>query len=68
MRYMKTNELTITQVANELGMSHDMITRWWRKGIIQGRKKNPFARNSPVLIPESELKKIKKVLDVAAKS
>lgn len=68
MRSMKINQpqntLTTMQVANELGVTHDMINRLWRQGIIKGKKKNPFARNSPVLIPASELEKLKKAFDI----
>ncbi len=60
MRYMKKETLTVAQVASALGVSHDMVNRWWKQGIIKGHKKNPFARNSPILIPASELVKLKK--------
>ncbi len=56
-------EFTIKQASIELGMSHDMVTRLWHKGIIKGRKKNPFARNSPILISFDELSRVKKIVE-----
>lgn len=67
MRYMKSNELSIKEFAEKVSMSHDMVTRLWKKGTIKGRKKNPFARNSPVLIPSSELERVKKVIHESQK-
>ena len=61
--YMKKEaQMTVKVFSEELGLSHDIITRWWRQGIIKGQKKNPFARNSPILIPSTELERIKKVI------
>jgi hypothetical protein len=65
MRYMHNKPqttLTINQFAALLGVSRDMALRWWHAGILKGAKKNPFARNSPVIIQSSEVDRVKKVL------
>ena len=65
MRYMKKaqNKLTVKEFAERVGWSHDTVLRMVNAGKLKGEKKNPMAKNSPVLIPESELKK---VVNVAA--
>jgi predicted site-specific integrase-resolvase len=56
-----TKELTVSEFAERLGVSRDMVIRWWRNGLLKGKKQNPFARNSPVFIPSSELDRMMKV-------
>jgi len=56
-------ELTVQEFAKELGVSHDMVTRWVRAGKIQGRKKNPFAVKTTYLIPASEIERVKKLME-----
>ena len=50
--------LTALEFAQRVGWSHDTVLRMVRMGRITGKKKNPLALTSPVLIPESELKKV----------
>lgn len=52
--------LTVSEFAEKSGLSHDTVTRLVKEGKIAGRKKNPFRRTSPFLIPESEVKRFKK--------
>lgn len=60
MRYMdKKKELTIVEFAGRVGLSHDTILRMVKLKRIKGFKKNPLGRNSPIMIPASELEKYK---------
>jgi excisionase family DNA binding protein len=58
-----TKELTVKEFAEELNVSHDMITEWLHAGKIKGRRRNPFAKQSAFLIPESELDRVKKLME-----
>lgn len=55
-------EMTVQQFADELSVSHDMVTRWLHAGKIKGRKQNPFAKRSAFLIPANELERVKKLM------
>ena len=54
--------LTTVQFANALGVSRDIVERWVKTGKVKGSKKGPFpGRTSPILIPASELERVKKM-------
>ncbi len=55
-------ELTVQQFAAELQVSHDLVLLWVHAGKIKSRRKNPFAKQSPFLIPVSELERVKKLM------
>lgn len=56
---MKKN-ITIPQFAVELGLSRTTIERMIKSNKIKAVKKNPLAgRTSPLLIPASELERVK---------
>lgn len=58
-------QLTIKEAAEILGVSHDTVTRWVKTGKVKGTKKGPFpGRTSPILIPDSEIKRVKKLMQV----
>ena len=61
---MKTNEMTIPEFAEELNVSRQTVTRWVQAGKVKGKKKGPFpGKTSPVLIPVSELERVKKLME-----
>ena len=62
MKRDEPKELTIQEFADELHISHDMVTRWLHAGKIKGRRKNPLAKQSAFLIPVSELERVKKLM------
>ncbi len=57
-----TNELTVAQFAEEIGLSEDTVLRGLHSGKIKGRKKNPLAQKSAFLITTSELDRVKKLM------
>jgi excisionase family DNA binding protein len=65
---MATN-LTIPQFADALGVSRTTVQRMIQNKAIKAVKKNPLAgRTSPLLIPASELARVKKLQNEQAKS
>lgn len=47
-----------------MNVSHDTVSRWVKLGLVKGKKKGPFpAKNSPILIPASELDRVKKLAE-----
>jgi len=64
-----TNALTIPQFAEELGVSRFTVQKWVQSGKVKGSKKGPFpGKTSPILIPASELERVKKLMDGNSKS
>ncbi|MCQ3938434.1 MAG: hypothetical protein DPW18_15505 [Chloroflexi bacterium] len=62
-----TKTLTIPEFAGALGVSRKTIERLIKSGKIKAAKKNPFGgRTSPLVIPASELERVKKLRDSAA--
>jgi len=60
----KTNDLTIPQFAKAMHVSRNTVSRWVRSGKVKARKKGPFpGKTSPVLIPASELERVKKLAE-----
>lgn len=56
-------EVTTKQAAKVLGVSHDTIARWVKSGKIKARRKGLFpGKTSPILIPMSELARLKKLM------
>jgi helix-turn-helix protein len=56
--------VTVTEFAAALNVSHDTVSRWVKLGKVKGKKKGPFpAKNSPILIPASELERVKNLLN-----
>lgn len=54
--------LTIPEFASALGVSRTTVERMIKDRKIKAAKKNPFAgRTSPLLIPRSELQRVKKL-------
>ncbi len=59
-----TKVVTVNEFAAALNVSHDTVARWVKLGKVKGKKKGPFpAKNSPILIPASELERVKKLMD-----
>lgn len=64
---MKKN-YTVREVAEMLNVSHDAVTKWVKFGKLKGRKKGPFpGKTSPIVIPASELARVKKLMNVTSK-
>jgi len=64
-----TKTLTIPEFAEALGLSRTTIQRMIKDSKIKAVKKNPLAgRTSPLLIPASELERVKKMQNVSSKS
>lgn len=60
--------LTTSQFADALGVSRDTVERMIKMGKIKAAKKNPIAgRTSPLLIPDTELVRVKKLQNEQAK-
>jgi predicted site-specific integrase-resolvase len=54
--------MTTKEFAAALNVSHDTVSRWVRQGLVKGKKKSPFSKNSPILIPATELDRVKKLM------
>ena len=64
-----TKELTTKQAAELLGVSNDTIARWVKLGRLKARKAGVFpGRTSPFLILASDIERLRKQKNVAAKS
>ncbi len=62
------NTVTIPEFAEALGVSRTTIERMIKNKQIKAVKKNPLAgRTSPLLIPASELERVKKMQNVSPK-
>ena len=60
----KNDTLTVPQFAKEIGVARNTVTLWVQKGLVKGFKKGPFpGTTSPVLIPKSELDRVKKLIE-----
>jgi transposase len=56
--------ITISKFAEEIGVARNTVSRWVQSGKVKGIKQGPFpGRTSPVLIPVSELERVKKLID-----
>jgi len=63
---MKKTEQTITipEFAEQIGVDRNTVSRWVKSGKVKGTKKGPFpGKTSPILIPISELERVKKLMD-----
>jgi len=62
----KTDTFTVPEFAEEMGVDRNTVTKWVRSGLVKGFKKDPFQRKtSPILIPKSELPRLKKLMEEA---
>jgi excisionase family DNA binding protein len=60
----KTDKLTVPEFAAELNVSRQTVSRWVQSGKVKGIKQGPFpGKTSPVLIPRSELERVKKLME-----
>ncbi len=58
------NEITLRQFAEELRVSYWVAHGWVTTGKVKSRKKGPFpGKTSPILIPVSEVERVKKLMD-----
>jgi len=56
--------ITTKEFAIALNVSHDTVARWVKLGLVKGKKKGPFpVKNSPFLIPASELERVRKLME-----
>jgi len=62
---MKKNDtLTVPEFAAALDVDRNTVTKWVRLGKLKGKKKGPFpGKTSPILIPRSELERVKKQME-----
>jgi len=59
----KTDTVTVTEFAEQAGVDRNTVTLWVRAGKVKGSKKGPFpGKTSPILIPRSELERVKKLI------
>jgi transposase len=57
------NLISIREVADALGVSRDTVERWVKFGKVKGQKQGPFpGKTSPIMIPASELERVKKLM------
>ena len=60
----KTDLMTVSMFAKEIGVARNTVTRWVQSGKVKGFKKDPFeGRTSPVFIPVSELERVLKLIE-----
>lgn len=60
---------TVKEFADALNVSHDTVTRWVRAGKVQGKKSGVFpGKTNAILIPASELTRVKKLMNASAKA
>ena len=63
---MKKTEqmITVQEFADEIGVARNTVSRWVQAGKVKGIKKGPFpGKTSPILIPISELERVKKLME-----
>jgi transposase len=61
--------VSVKQFADEFNVSTDTVLLWVKSGKVKGSKKGPFpGRTSPILIPNSELERVKKLMELRSKS
>lgn len=60
---------SMKQIADRFGVNKQMVIRWWHAGHFPNAKqKNPFAYNSPIVVPESDVEKFAVKLEKAQQS
>jgi transposase len=60
----KTDTVTVQEFADEIGVARNTVSRWVQAGKVKGIKQGPFpGKTSPILIPVSELERVKKLMD-----
>lgn len=61
--------ITVPEFAAEMNVSRQTVSRWVQSGKVKGIKQGPFpGKTSPVLIPVSELERVKKLMQVQEES
>jgi len=56
--------ITVPEFAEKLGVARNTVSQWVKSGKVKGTKKGPFpGKTSPILIPVSELERVKKLMD-----
>lgn len=61
----KTEEtITVLEFAAQIGVARNTVSRWVQSGKVKGIKQGPFpGKTSPILIPVSELNRVKKLME-----
>ncbi len=55
--------ITVPEFAKRLGVARNTVSEWVKSGKVKGKKKGPFpGKTSPILIPASELERVKKLM------
>ena len=58
-----TNTLRVREVAEQLGVSHDTVTRWIKDGKLQALPRTVFdGKTSPIFISVKEFERVQKLL------
>jgi len=61
--------ISTREFADALGVSRDTVERWVKFGKVKGQKAGPFpGKTSSILIPASELERVKKLLKNATQN
>ena len=56
--------ITIPEFAEQIGVNRTTVSRWVQSGKVKGIKQGPFrGKTSPILIPVSELERVKKLME-----
>lgn len=56
--------ITVPEFAEQIGVTRFTVTKWVKSGKVKGIKQGPFTgRTSPILIPVSELERVKKLME-----
>jgi excisionase family DNA binding protein len=56
--------VTVQEFAAQIGVARNTVSRWVQSGKVKGIKQGPFpGKTSPILIPASELERVKKLLE-----
>jgi len=64
-----TKTISTREFADALGVSRDTVERWVKFGKVKGQKSGPFpGKTSSILIPVSELERVKKLVNNAPKN
>jgi excisionase family DNA binding protein len=59
----KTDTVTVTEFAEQVGVDRNTVTDWVRAGKVKGIKKGPFpGKTTPISIPRSELERVLKLM------
>jgi transposase len=63
------NNLRVREVAEQLGVSHDTVTRWIKAGKIKALPRTIFdGETSPIFISVKEFQRVQKLLEAPART